>query len=47
MVCIEIWLCLMYVGDFYGEVMLNMVNLFICQFQINCMYFQEVGFIVW
>ncbi|EHW4469142.1 DNA-protecting protein DprA [Salmonella enterica subsp. enterica serovar Kottbus] len=39
----EIWLRLMYVGDLYGEAMLNMANSLIRQPQINRTYLQEAG----
>lgn len=39
----EIWLRLMYVGDLYGEVMLNMANSLIRQPQINRARLQEAG----
>ncbi|MGK7484383.1 DNA-protecting protein DprA, partial [Salmonella enterica] len=37
----EIWLRLMYVGDLYGEAMLNMANSLIRQPQINRTHLQE------
>lgn len=39
----EIWLRLMYVGDLYGEAMLNMANSLIRQPQINRTHLQEAG----
>ncbi|SQI19952.1 DNA protecting protein DprA [Salmonella enterica subsp. arizonae] len=39
----EIWLRLMYVGDLYGEAMLNMANSLICQPQINRAHLQDAG----
>lgn len=39
----EIWLRLMYVGDLYGEAMLNMANSLIRQPQINSARLQEAG----
>lgn len=39
----EIWLRLMYVGDLYGEAMLNMANSLIRQPQINRAHLQESG----
>lgn len=39
----EIWLRLMYVGDLYGEAMLNIANSLIGQPQINRAHLQEAG----